>query len=116
MKRIYTRSAHILAIIILLSIVIMQQSCEEKVEKSCKDSQEGVLVNLTEFDGCGWIIQLRNSTRLEPINLNDFDIELVENKSVCIQYQIRTDLASICMVGQIVEITSIEEYAQSTLN
>ncbi len=78
---------------------------------SCKKEsnlQNGVLKNLTGLDGCGWIIQLSDSSRLEPINLEDFDVELIENKSVCIQYQERNDLASVCMVGKMVEIISIE--------
>lgn len=45
----------------------------------CKDSHHGILRDLTGLDGCGWIIQLSDSTKLEPINLDDFDIELREN-------------------------------------
>ncbi|MFA5648016.1 MAG: hypothetical protein WC951_06875 [Bacteroidales bacterium] len=74
----------------------------------CENSYHGILKNLTGLDGCGWIIQLRDSTMLEPINLDDFDIELIENKSVCIQFQERNDLGSYCMVGKIVELTFIE--------
>ena len=106
--RMHSQYSQILITTLLLIVAISNQSCEEKVEKSCKNSQAGVLINLTGFDGCGWIIQLQNSTKLEPVNLDDFNIELIENKSVCIQYQIRQDLASICMVGQIVELYSIE--------
>lgn len=35
----------------------------------CEDSQHGILRNLTGLDGCGWIIQLSDSSKLEPINL-----------------------------------------------
>ena len=107
-QRKYIQYSQIFVIIILLVVAITHQSCEENTEELCKNSEAGVLKNLTGFDGCGWIILLPNSTKLEPINLDDFDIELIENKSVCIQYQIKTDFASICMVGQIVEIYSIE--------
>jgi len=74
----------------------------------CENSNYGILKNLTGLDGCGWIIQLLDSTKLEPINLDDFDIELIENKSVCIQFHERTDLGSYCMVGKVVEIDFIE--------
>ena len=74
----------------------------------CKDSQQGILRNLTGLDGCGWIIQLFDSTKLEPINLDDFDIELIENKPVCFRYHERSDLGSYCMVGKVVELDFIE--------
>ena len=74
----------------------------------CENLEAGTLKNLTGFDGCGWVIQLSDSTKLEPINLEDFDIEFEENKSVCIQYHERTDLRSYCMVGKVVEIDLIE--------
>ncbi|MBI9036459.1 MAG: hypothetical protein JEZ03_18535 [Bacteroidales bacterium] len=74
----------------------------------CKDSHHGILRNLTGLDGCGWIIQLSDSTKLEPINLDDFDIELRENKPVCFQFHERTDLGSYCMVGKVVELDFIE--------
>ncbi len=93
----------VLKIIFIIGAIIFSFSCEK--ESNC---QNGVLKNLTGFDGCGWIIQLSDSTKLEPINLEDFDIELVENKSICVQFQERTDLGSFCMVGKVVEIKSIE--------
>lgn len=74
----------------------------------CKDFHYGILRNLTGLDGCGWIIQLSDSTKLEPINLDDFDIELRENKPVCFQFHERTDLGSYCMVGKVVELDFIE--------
>lgn len=83
-------------------------SCEKESTNKCENSQEGILKNLTGLDGCGWIIQLSDSTKLEPINIDDFDIELLENKSVCIQYHERTDLGSYCMVGKVVEIDFLE--------
>ena len=87
-------------LVVILTLILL--SCEK--EKDCDNSQTGILKNLTGFDGCGWIIQLSDSTKLEPINLDDFDIELIENKSVCIQFHERNDLGSYCMVGIVVEI------------
>ena len=83
-------------------------SIEYNLEISDCNGYNGILKNLTGLDGCGWIIQLADSKRLEPINLDDFDIELKENKSVCIQFHERTDLGSYCMVGKVVELDFIE--------
>ncbi len=93
----------VLNIIFIIGIILFSFSCEK--ENNC---QNGILKNFTGLDGCGWIIQLPDSTKLEPINLEDFDIELVENKSICVQFQERADLGSFCMVGKVVEIKSIE--------
>lgn len=95
----------LVAFVLMLLIPV---ACEREDEIHCVDAETGILKNLTGLDGCGWIIQLADSTKLEPINLNDFDIELKEDKVVCFRYHERTDLGSYCMVGQIVEIDFIE--------
>lgn len=97
-------------IAIAITYIILFATClfSCKDVNNCENSQKGTLKNFTGLDGCGWIIQLPDSTKLEPINLNEFNIELIENRSVCIQYHERTDLGSFCMVGKVVEIDFIE--------
>ena len=71
----------------------------------------GVLKNLTGLDGCGWVIQLaENGTtkKLEPINLGDFNVPLVDGKKVEFSYQ-KTGSPSICMVGDVVKLTSLKD-------
>jgi len=67
----------------------------------------GTLKNLTGLDGCGWVIELSDASKLEPINLDNFDLELEENKEIIFKYHQRTDLGSYCMVGKVVEIEEI---------
>ena len=74
----------------------------------CENAHYGILKNLTGLDGCAWVIQLSDSIRLEPINIEAFNIELIENKSVCVQFRERADLGSYCMVGKVVELDFIE--------
>lgn len=93
-------------VLLLMSAAFI--SCDKVKEVECVNLQEGILKNLTGLDGCGWIIQLPDSTKLEPINLEDFDVELEADKKVCIRYHERTDLGSYCMVGKVVEIEYIE--------
>jgi len=92
----------------LASVSLFACNDHQKKAKKCPDAEEGILRDLSGLDGCGWVIQLADSSRLEPINLGDFNIELVNNKPVCIRYHERTDMGSICMVGKIVEIDFIE--------
>lgn len=93
-------------VLLLMSVAFI--SCDKVKEDECVNLKEGILKNLTGLDGCGWIIQLPDSTKLEPINLEDFDVELEVNKKVCIRYHERNDLGSYCMVGKVVEIEYIE--------
>jgi len=90
-----------------LFLMLFNSSCENTNNNS-DVYKEGTLKDLSGLDGCGWIIELNNNTKLEPINLNLFDLELVENKKVEIKYIKRTDLGSFCMVGQIIEIEEIK--------
>ena len=65
--------------------------------------QDGVILFLEIEGGC-WVIDA-GPVRLEPINLaEEFQ---VDGLLVSFQADERADLASICQVGQIVELTSI---------
>ena len=81
----------------------------------------------TGLDGCGWVFELEDGTRLEPLQqiprcgfgetdeetsvdpLADF--EFVDGKRVFINYEINENMGSYCMVGPIVNITCIREAA-----
>lgn len=91
----------------LLLITIIFIGCQDDEPK--QGCSNGILVNATGFDGCGWLIELHDGTRLEPVNLDDFDIALDDAHAICVEYVERTDLGSICMTGTIVELTSIVE-------
>jgi hypothetical protein len=65
--------------------------------------QDGVVLFLEIEGGC-WVIDA-GPVRLEPINLTE-EFQ-VDGLLVSFQAVERTDLASICQVGQIVELTSI---------
>tara|TARA_B100001093_G_C26303631_1_gene790504 strand:+ start:35 stop:364 length:330 start_codon:yes stop_codon:yes gene_type:complete len=96
--------------VLVLTFIVLTQfinSCNKKSE--CEDSHSAKLVNMTGLDGCSWMIELRNGTKLEPTNLNDFSIHLEENKKIWVVYHTATQMASICMHGEIVTIDCISE-------
>ncbi len=68
-----------------------------------------MLKDYTGLDGCKWVIELAKGERLEPVNLGDFKINLVDGNKVVVSYHEETDRGSICMVGKIVTIDCIEE-------
>jgi hypothetical protein len=101
-------------------------SCEENkiTSISCDQGVLATVKDLTGLDGCGFIFELSDGTRLEPIRLmycgtpeipkevtEDplYDFQFIDGKQVRIGYEEVTDAMSICMVGKIVRITCIEE-------
>lgn len=86
---------------------------------SCGDSNdiqepiEEQLINaefrdFSGLDGCMWVIELEDGAKLEPINLSDFDVLPLEGKKIAMTYVARLDMSSVCMVGTIVELQTLE--------
>lgn len=71
---------------------------------SCENAQAATIEDYTGLDGCGLVIKLQNGTVLEPVNLNDFGITPTDGMKVWLKYHEVSGMASICMVGPIVEI------------
>ena len=95
---------------LVLSFIVLTlfiNSCNKQSE--CEDSHIAKIVNMTGLDGCSWMIELRNGTKLEPTNLNDFSINLQENQKIWVVYHTAAQMASICMAGEIVTIDCISE-------
>ncbi len=80
-----------------------------KKESECENSHSAKLVDMTGLDGCSWMIELNNGSKLEPTNLNDFSINLQDNKKIWVVYHSAPQMASICMHGEIVTIDCISE-------
>ena len=89
----------------LLLFVLLSCSKNE-----CPRAVKGEFKDYSGLDGCGFVIILENGNRIEPINLNKFDIELVDNQKIWVDFHINENLsASICMVGDIVVIDCISK-------
>lgn len=108
-------------LIAFLSLLLMQ--CDTETGNTC--STLATVRNLTGLDGCGWVFELEDGTRLEPYwqwgwcgtpplpqGVTEdplYNFEYVEGKKVLINYEEVNDVASICMVGPIVKITCLTE-------
>ncbi len=57
-------------------------------------------------DGCTWLIQLEDSTLLEPVNLSDFKITIADGQKVSLRYEF-IEAMSICMMGKTVKLIFI---------
>ena len=101
MKIFYKKNLILPFVVLTLTI----HSCNK--ESECENSHSAKLVNMTGLDGCSWMIELGDGTKLEPTNLNDFNINLQENQKIWIVYHTAAQMASICMTGEIVTIDCI---------
>ncbi|MEN9995089.1 MAG: hypothetical protein RL762_1746 [Bacteroidota bacterium] len=70
---------------------------------SCENAQAATIEDYTGLDGCGLVIKLQSGEVLEPVNLNSFNFTPTDGMKVWVKYH-EVGLASICMVGPIVEI------------
>ncbi|MFH1005519.1 MAG: hypothetical protein V1781_08540 [Bacteroidota bacterium] len=71
-----------------------------------KEGYTKATVIFSDIDVCKYVLQLEDGKKLEPTNLlADFKKDKL---AVWIKYQEKKNVISICMVGQIVEITDIQ--------
>jgi len=111
--------------IIIFSSVLFAAACEEDpLRVSCNQGVFATIKDLSGLDGCGFVFELADSTRLEPHRLlycgtqplpkevtEDplFNFDFVDGKRVKIGFDEIPDATSICMVGKVVKIKCIEE-------
>jgi hypothetical protein len=113
-------------VLILISAFLFNCSEEEsssKNEPTC--STAATIKNLAGLDGCGYVFELQDGSRLEPSLIKFFcgtpplpkevtedplyNYEFVDGKKVLINYEVLKDVMSICMVGKPVRITCIQD-------
>ncbi len=87
-------------LLISLSLSCQKAACEGAVKAEFKD--------LSGLDGCGMLIELGNGKRLEPLNLNEFNIDAQDGKKIWVKYE-KADGASVCMAGEIIKIKCISD-------
>ncbi|KAA5549269.1 hypothetical protein [Adhaeribacter rhizoryzae] len=125
-REFYSVSNLLLHLAIFIILLLTLNSCaqaEELPEADC--GTLATVKNLTGLDGCGFVLELDNGTRLESYipaqNTNGQtsplqNFPLTDGQRVSVSYQVRQDIGSYCMVGTIVEITCIETVAAPSEN
>jgi hypothetical protein len=105
--------------LLLLGTVTSCQKNEIALPNAC--GTMATIRDLRGLDGCGFVLELDNGERLEPVYDSGFcgtpplpapiieNVSFADGKRVSIAYKVLPDRASICMTGKIVEITCISE-------
>lgn len=112
--------------ITLMAIVLSCDTTETILCFPQDCSTVATVKDLTGLDGCGFVFELTDGTRLEPerrmyVQAPEpeadplYYYELKANEKVLISYQ-KTGSASICMVGDVVFITCIKPFPSYSNN
>ncbi|HMI78728.1 MAG TPA: hypothetical protein VK484_08035 [Ferruginibacter sp.] len=92
-------------LLMLVCLVAFLHSC--KKNDPATDEAYGVVRDFTGWlDGCKMMIVLNNGDKLE-IRSFPAGVTLIDGKKVAIKYTVTTGNVSICMAGDIVDITSL---------
>ncbi len=95
----------LIAALFALSLAACEKSPD--TEHQCPDGVTVTFRDLSGLDGCGYVLELADGTRLEVANLNELDITPEDGLKVRVKYSAPLDMASICMVGPIVRVECI---------
>lgn len=115
----------LLSTLLFLSSSFIFLGCDkEPMSVSCDQAAFATVRDLTGLDGCGFVFELADGTKLQPQMLGYcgtpplpkevtenplYNFQWVDGKQVRIGFEEVTDAISICMVGKVVKITCIEE-------
>jgi hypothetical protein len=118
-------------LVLILLVILGVSSCKKEEEiKKIGCTAPATILDLTGLDGCGFVFELEDGTRLEPLRLfycgtPPLSKEMTEDplfgftfeagKKVKIGYELSASV-SICMVGPVVKITCLEEIGSSNEN
>ena len=101
-------------ILTILIASLLAISCNKKtIQNDCPNYKYGTVVDMNGLDGCGFNIRLDDGSILEPTNLNAYPKVKINNQRIRFTYKEVDNMASICMVGTMVEITCAEGYTGS---
>ena len=117
--------------LILLSLIVVSaiSSCQED-DTAPECTTLATVRDLTGLDGCGWVLELESGEYLEPYlpmigfcgtpplspeteaalrrSTIWYDANPQDGMKVRIAYEVLSDQSSVCMVGDVVEITCLE--------
>lgn len=95
----------------LMLIILIAASCKSKKEVTTDNRDylkegftSGTVINYT-LDGCSWMIKLDENNMFEPKNLQEEYRK--ENLKIWFKYTKPKNPVSICMAGDMIEITEI---------
>jgi hypothetical protein len=117
----------LLPFLIVTSLLV---GCTESSLEPAACGTAATVRDLTGLDGCGWVFELEDGTKLIPHwqwgfcgtpplpeGMTEdplFQYEYVDGKPVFIEYAILTDMSTACMAGPVAKISCIQDRVVDT--
>jgi hypothetical protein len=93
----------------LIYLFFLLVSAFSSCRKSSETPYKNVKGTLAGAAGCsGWIIRQDNGAFWEPLNLDAFPVTLKGGQPVIFSFTI-TNTATVCMTGETIELSSIQD-------
>jgi len=89
--------------VLLLATGLFAAKCDDDIISN----KNGYFKDMTGLDGCRFVIELDDGERIQPMNMNEFDIEPKDGMQVKLSYVIDKEAMSICMAGTTVQLVKI---------
>ncbi|MFZ6014181.1 MAG: hypothetical protein ACOYXT_27815 [Bacteroidota bacterium] len=118
-------------VIVVIFIVSLFTQCDNDAPSPQNQVQcetPATVKDLSGLDGCGFVFELSDGTRLEPLRIffcgtppqpaevtDDplYNFEFADGKKVLINFEYTDEYASICMAGRTVKITCLTEVSNT---
>lgn len=88
----------------LIMFLLISCSGQKPATPSAQQGTPAKVIDYRELDGCEYLLELRDGTKLQPVNL---DSRFKKDKLEVLITWKKFDGVSICMAGIMVELTSI---------
>lgn len=92
------------ALLLMLALLACSKSNDTS---ACPDGVEATFRDLTGLDGCGYVLELKDGSILEVVNLDQLSVTPEEGLKVRVKYNNAPNFASICMAGTLVTVDCI---------
>lgn len=79
---------------------------EEKTTAKC--ATNGIVRNMAGLDGCGFLIELEDGRKVEPVVMEDKSFKFKDGQKIRFTYEQEREMMSVCMGGMTVRVTCIE--------
>jgi hypothetical protein len=100
--------------LVLIIFILIFSGCgnQKPLQKSSANlcDTEAKVLDYTGLDGCRFLLELKDGTRLLPVALDDRSFLFSENQIIKIKYSLMNDIVTACLTAAVpVHLTCIQE-------
>ncbi|HVI43830.1 MAG TPA: hypothetical protein VM802_03140 [Chitinophaga sp.] len=96
-------------LIVLVVAALTTVSCKTQQKGHAECRYEGTVKDMSGLDGCGMMIELKDGSRLQPVEFKEPGFTLKDGQHVKLNYTELKDRMTTCMSGKVVRVECIRE-------